>query len=391
MAIISIGTINKKLLYPLLFSTIYALLYIYWHYNESNIATYTIDNIGASIGKLLTFFVNIKFKYKFKKKKAFKHTYFKDFFIQFLISVLILTSTLFGVNFEKEGEGTNYVNKFYINDALLIIFITIITYFILKVKYYIHHIISIFAIVILNTIIDIILKNFFNIRFFVLISSIVHVLSNSLLLTYYKYLIDFKYYYFLDVLLAEGIIHFFLDLVTFCTILLIQNLNDSKTIFSDCLDYNEEYGIINILLRFFASLIFEGFINSLLSFLIIKELSPNFVIITYGLSRIPSSLIEYEGLFRWIILIISIFQVIFLLFYLEIIEYNFCFLNKNTKKNILKREQKLKEDNINDYDCEDNNIDEITINGYDITEGLKNGDGNFDIFSEEKTEDSFNY
>ena len=101
-----------------------------------------------------------------------------------------------------------------------------------------------------------------------------------------------------------------------------------------------------------------------------KELTPNFVVIAYGLARIPSSIIEIEDSNRWIILSISIIQMIFLFFYLEIIEYNFCSLNKNTKRNILLREQKQKPDSI--YCDNDDNTDEITIKGYDITEGLKN-------------------
>ena len=222
MAIISIGLINKKLLYPLIYLVTYALLYIYWSYNESNLATLGIESFGASIGQILTVFVNIKFKYKFKRDDAIKHKYFKDFSIQFLINILFSISNLFGANMEKDnGKETNYVNKFYINDALVIIFITIITHFILKDRYYIHHIISIIAIVILSTSIDIILKNFFNTRIFLVISSIMYVFADSLLFSYYKYLIEFKFYYFLDVLLAEGIIHFSIFLISFCIILLV--------------------------------------------------------------------------------------------------------------------------------------------------------------------------
>ena len=54
MAIISIGLINKKLLYPLIYLVTYALLYIYWSYNESNLATLGIESFGASVGQILT-------------------------------------------------------------------------------------------------------------------------------------------------------------------------------------------------------------------------------------------------------------------------------------------------------------------------------------------------
>ena len=395
MAIIALGAINKKLIYPLIYLIIFSLLYVYWSDEESNIVILAIESFGTSIGQIFTVFVNIKYRYNLKKNNPIKHKYFKDFFIQFLISVLFLASNLFEANIEKEGkegeegEKTNYVNRFYFNDALVIIFITIITHFILKDKYYIHHIISIIAIVILSTSIDIILGNFFNTRIFIVIGSIIYVFADSLLFSYYKYLIEFKYYYFLDPLLAEGIIHFFLTLLSFFGILLIQNLNDSKTtIISEFSDYYYKFGISNILLHFFVSLIFKGFFIGLLDFLILNELTPNFVIIAFELSRIPSSIIKQKDSYRWYILIISIIQVIFLLFYLEIIEYNFCSLNKNTKKNISERELKLKEE-INNLD-NDNNDDQLTIEGYDIADGLKNEIKALTELGEEITEDNTN-
>ena len=63
----------------------------------------------------------------------------------------------------------------------------------------------------------------------------------------------------------------------------------------------------------------------------------------------------------------------FFLFYLEILEYNFCSLNKNTNKNIREREHRnsIVEDNINDIDKDNGDNDEVDIKGYDISESLK--------------------
>ena len=49
---------------------------------------------------------------------------------------------------------------------------------------------------------------------------------------------------------------------------------------------------------------------------------------------------------KWFCIIFFFFQILSLLFYLEILEYNFCNLNLNTKKNILKREK-------NDFEIND--------------------------------------
>ena len=64
------------------------------------------------------------------------------------------------VSNEGEDEENKPTGQLFIIDGIEIIFITLITYFILKYKYYIHHIISIIIFVILCIIIDIILKNY---------------------------------------------------------------------------------------------------------------------------------------------------------------------------------------------------------------------------------------
>ena len=98
---------------------------------------------------------------------------------------------------------------------------------------------------------------------------------------------------------------------------------------------------------------------------ILDMLGPNFVYLSYLIGKIPSAIISIEGNNRWIVLVLSLFQILFILFYLEILEFNFCSLNKNTKKNILKREQWQTINENNDDD------DEIDIKGYDIKDSIK--------------------
>ena len=83
-----------------------------------------------------------------------------------------------------------------------------------------------------------------------------------------------------------------------------------------------------------------------------------YIKIAYELAKIPSTIILIEGINRQIILVISIFQILSLLFYLEIFEYNFCELNKNTKKNILDREHK---NSIIEYNYDNDEIDKDLI------------------------------
>ena len=186
----------------------------------------------------------------------------------------------------------------------------------------------------------------------------------TLLYVYFKYLLEIKYYYFLDILLIDGIINISTYLITFIIIIFIPEIQDSKTIFKLFSEYYEELGIWSLVFQIILCTFIFGFLDSFLQSLILKELTPSYVIISYELSKIPISTFTNEGIKRWIVLIISVFQIISLLFYLEILECNFCSLNKNTKKSISEREQRTEEDNDEDND-EDN---EIIYKGYDITE-----------------------
>ena len=80
MAIIKFGIINKKLLYPLIHIIIYAIINIYNSYYEDNIAIMGLSYFGVSIGIIMTFFINCKFKPKFQKEKTFKKIISKTFF-----------------------------------------------------------------------------------------------------------------------------------------------------------------------------------------------------------------------------------------------------------------------------------------------------------------------
>ena len=357
MSIIILGTIDKKLFFPLIYIIIYAGIIIYWNNQDYNIISFYIEKFGYSIGQFLAIFMNKAFKYKriVKPKKTLEKNYFKYYSFLALITIFYFLSELFETIFRDDS-----ISELYVNDAIEIIFLTLITYFILKYKYYKHHIISISAFVLLSVIIDILVKNFSRANTFLVFNSIFYVLADSLLYSYYKYLFESKYYYFLDVLVIEGIMYLIISVISFLIILLVQSISDSKTLITLFSEYYEQFNIWKIIFQFFFSLIITGFSGCLLEFIIVKELTPNYVIIGYELSKIPASIIINEGINRWIVLVISIFQIICLLFYLEIVECNFCSVNNNTRKSISERGERQEETNYLD----DN---EIVYKGYDIT------------------------
>ena len=175
MAIISLGNIDKKLLYPAIYIIIYALIHIYRIYNKGNIVTITIENTRVALGLISTIFINYAFKPKFQKENKEKKNYFKNYFILALINILYALSDLFGTILGEDEDGNN-IYKLYVNDSIEIIVLSIITYFFLKYKYYLHHIISIVAIVILAIIIDIILDNYPHTSTFIWLNSYFYLL-----------------------------------------------------------------------------------------------------------------------------------------------------------------------------------------------------------------------
>ena len=324
----------KKLLFPLIYIILYICLNIFYNYTEYSVVTLFLEGFGFSIGQMLTIFIGCAFKYnriRTKKKNEPILEFFKNYSFLFIIDAVYMLSNLlpyFAFGDEEEEDSSR---ELFINDAIEIIFLTLITYFFLKYKYYNHHFISIALIVILAIIIDITLENFTHTNVNTVINSIFYVLADSLIYSYFKYLIEFKYYYFLDVLFMLGIINLIIHIISFLIILAIQNSNGTtETLIVLFKDYYNEYGIGHMIFRFSFALVSIGFFIGILEFLILDKLTPNYVIIGFELGKIPTTLITTEGIYRWIVLVISIFQIISLLFYLEIFEYNFCSLNKNT-------------------------------------------------------------
>ena len=342
------------------------LCIFFWEENGYNQATFFLEYFGCSIGEIMTFFVNIEFKYKgisHKKRKNPNRHYFKDFFIMFIILIIEDVVELLSALFENDEEENESSRELYTNDALQIIFITLITYFNLKYKYYIHHFINIALIIILGISFDLILQYFSKTNFITVVISIIYNFAESFVYSYYKYLIEFKYYYFMDILFISGLMNFFVHLCSFSVIFLVQKLIDSNEIIFQFYELYNEMGVWHMVERFLFGLVLNGFIIGIFEFLILDKLTPNFVIISYEIGRIPSSIVLNEGWQRWLVLILSILQLMSLLFYLEIFEFNFCDLNKNTKRNIYLRE---KAENNTDND------DEITIGDYYISAGFRN-------------------
>ena len=90
--------------------------------------------------------------------------------------------------------------------------------------------------------------------------------------------------------------------------------------------------------------------------------TPNHIYVCYEISKISEILLNAANIIDWLSIIPFTFQIITLLFYLEIFEFNFCGLNKNTKRNIQSRER---DESLNINDMKGANFIEL-MQGYFI-------------------------
>ena len=376
--IFSIGTIDKKLLYPLSYAIVYALIQIYYYFRVGNdgIVPWYLEGFGNSTGQIMSFFLGKAFNYNKttnkKQKRNIKH-YFIDVTVIFLINATIrfvgfMAYDMFKLKEQYEPQGDKSANL-YLNDAIDIILLTLITHFLLKYKYYIHHFISLFFLVILCAMVDVIHGYFDNIGFISLMISFSHIIAKALYFSYFKYLMEYRFYFCLNILAISGVCYFIINIGSIIIFYVVHIGNGSNEITIMFYNYFNKFGSWNMVEHYLLGLLGYGLVVYPLETIIVEKLTPNYAIIAYQIGKIPQSIVYEESRLGWLIFIIFVFQVIFLLFYLEIIECNFCSLSENTKRNIEKRsgvEQEYLSNSKNDTQSR------ISVKGgYDITEMVK--------------------
>ena len=310
--------------------------------NKSITGLQLINNLGGNILQMLSIFIPCIFKFKGKSKNSTKKctkANFKDYFILSLIILLIIGIEILLQRFNKYDIIINFT---YISLCFQMIFYILSSIIILKTKYYIHNIISSILFCIFSVINDLILDNFKIIEPISLLSLLPN-LVDDLLCCYMKYLIDKKYHSIWNILFFLGLFFFIFNLIDF--IIIIINDPYNNYIFKAIKITGTKY----IILNFFLDAILNQFLRMLLTLIILEYFSLNHVLISLLLFRIAISIYLHELIFKFIIILVdkkylfflipAFFQILSLLFYLEIFEFNFCNLNRNTKRNIMLREE----------------------------------------------------
>ena len=368
MAIISFGQIDKKLIFIILLiieQTI-SLIIAYEAPEEysNDIMCSLEEEIGPIIfGTIFYFIYRRKHKKSDKKQKSFKY--------------LILLFLLRAVKscYERlypyfvEDKACRYGSLLNTVNGIEIILMTLGTLLILKYKYYIHHIISMIIYCVLGIVSDIILGNYSEKNYKYIFIYIIYIINEVLIFCYIKYMMDKLYYHYYEVVFYWGLTGFLVKLIIFSSLSIHEYKNNIEGIIDEMQIYFTETNIYAIIFFQFFYYIFEGGLYYLLVILMIYYLRPNHMIITDEFNVYEGLIFYKEKENKLYTLIPFCVQILSLLFYFEILEFNFCGLNDNTTKNIQKREikeedcrhsistvielgggQYLVKDNINDND-----------------------------------------
>ena len=328
-----IGAVNRKLLLPAIAAVLYIIMDIIEYKADIKDIHTIFDLVTRGISYTCAIFIPLVQKLYDKTKKfdevKFKCTKRSILHIIILYSIYIVFFGLFvylSTLKSKDEENTKDFKMSHYHgscseESLSIIFILIISKFLLDKQLYVHHYIGLIIFIISSISIDI------------------------------KYMMDKLYYSPFMVLFFIGILFSSVAIISIIYVIINETVKpDSKRLLENFSDYFIKHDYKIILIYLFYNSIFRFVIN-ILKILTVSYFSPNHTYTAYIIIKLVDLLIKNDYKYKYFSIICFIPQFLGLLIFLEIIELNFCKLNKNTKRNIRKRESE--EIIINDEDDED--------------------------------------
>ena len=340
--IFSLGKIDKRIIWPFLFALIQCALYLIDSLFPRDKVNQIIDNFAVSLSQLLIIIIPFIFKTKEKIIKKDEICTKKNIKYQAILWIINLVLFFFIRLASLKGSTITSLHNSLLatREAIEIIILIIITMIFFKSKYYIHHIISLVIYCSLSVGIDFLLDNY-NVELLVqtplqIISNIGTLILEIVLICYQAYMMNILYYHYWTICFSLGL---FLLLISLFTLILAYTLgdeNNEENFFYSYFQFlkNAEYKYS--IPRFLSWIVIYAFMD-IFKLLTLEKLTPNHMMISYGISKFANNLIWSQNRRKWYSIILFLLQFIILFFFLELLEFNFCNLNKNTKRNIEKR------------------------------------------------------
>ena len=364
MAIISLGKINKKILFAI-FGGIFKL--------SADLAVSRLNKVkknefrkhplilgvNAGLGLCLSLipFLILKKNYDYLNQKKFdsnEKLIFNDA-DDFILEkshkrhyqLLIIASCDFGQKF----LSFIYIglDNYWIFDVP---FIMLFSYFMLKMKLYKHHFISLILIILFGVVI-IVVYNLYKERendyFFKILNTLVIEILFSLEITIAKYAMEYKFSSPYEICLFDGI---FILIVNVILLIIFTFIPFSKINYIKNVEYKENFYLDNFIQYFsqFSFIEAASFIVTMISrfgftifcFLTTKYFTPSHIVIILIIGEIFFALEDLDPLWRVFTLYgVYALLIFIMLIFLEIIEINCFGLQKNTEKNIILRANEM--------------------------------------------------
>jgi len=254
------------------------------------------------------------------------------------------------------------------------ILMNIATIIIFKNKYYIHHLIAIIGFILFGNISDIFLDYYTEMTNSGILFNLITFASlilDVIFLSTQKYLLEKLYYPYWKINLTLGIVLFI-----FASVLLIiflsnkDRANSPSPLISNFYKYFKDNNV-GIIIGKFIIITVALFISNTLNIINIYYFNITFSLINFIFSKFVLSLIDKKESKKFFCIIFFLLQNFCLMVYLEIIEFEFWGLNKNTKRNIeLRGIEDIQGDNGRDSSIGLN--DSIDINNDYYINSLKN-------------------
>ena len=365
--IIILGELNKKHLLLLGFALCQIAHKMYNRYFFPDIRSNTaFDYYVTSFGMMSCVFLPCIMKIKYDETEKEKQIHKKKFLhfsllgVVFILYIIMKLAPVFmkGIYAANQRKSINsFSESAFLIMGVEMIVLAILSFFMLKYKYYKHHIISMALFIVCGISCDLFLDAYEEMKQFTFLINFIEylsILTDSVNYYYQKYLMEKLYYPYWRVSLCLGITYFLF--ATGFLIYFLSGKSEDGGLFQLFYSYftNKDVGIkIAKLLIVYVSITINGTLN----ILIIYYFNPNYILISFQISKIVQVLIDEEKE-KYYCIFFFVLQFLALMIYLEIIELNFCGLNDNTKSKIEYRGQQ-------DFDGDfgrTSSVDNIDIN-----------------------------
>ena len=358
--IITLGKTNKFLFLLLIGGVLFTSIIVVENCSKSFTEQKkhpVIYTLSYSIGLSLSFILLIIYKKRNKNKIDHNANILlkqissvKKFIWYFFISIInyfaYIILCIFWINVD------NYFNTW----GIMLLFMSLFSHFILNVKLYRHHYLSIIAVVAIGFIYNFVMNKFSEEKiskdYFSYSVQFVNVCLISLINVIYKYLMDKKNIISYEIIFAEGLI-----MVVFCIVTLI--ITTKLGVIDNFFDFIN--GVDQTEIYVFISLTLIQFILYSIEIIVINMFSPTHILLIYIIKDFLIVFIYLDDklpLILYVVFCIGISCcILMILVFTEIVELNFLGLSKMTKKNIELRarldsvlELNITEDDISEND-----------------------------------------